>query len=176
MTLARVLNLSKKNKGYRMNYMFTAGFLGTKAPFFMDFVTMIVSLLPFLILVTIWLVRRGYYRLHRILQFILFTISVIVVGWFEYGVRVGGGFSSFVEGNSLPRYVLIGVLVFHIIIATVAFLWWAKTIYVANKHYLNKDLPGIHSIKHISDGKRATVGIFLTSLTGIWVYLLLFLY
>ncbi|NEW59683.1 DUF420 domain-containing protein, partial [Sulfurovum sp. bin170] len=37
-----------------MEYMFEAGFLGTRAPLFMDIIVIIVGLLPFLIAFTIW--------------------------------------------------------------------------------------------------------------------------
>jgi len=159
-----------------MEYMFAVGFLGTKAPFFMDFVTVVVSLLPLLVLIAVWLIRQGYYKLHRIYQIIIFTVALTVVGWFEYGARVGGGFGSFIEGNSLPSYLIYGVLIFHVIVSTVAFIWWGRTIYTGNRDYIRRDLPGIHSLKHIRDGKWAIFGIFMTSLSGIWLYLMLFLF
>lgn len=37
-----------------MNYMFEAGFLGTRAPFFMDMVTLIVAGLPLLVAAAIF--------------------------------------------------------------------------------------------------------------------------
>jgi len=159
-----------------MDYMFATGFLGTKAPFFMDDSTLVVSLLPLLVLIAVWLIRKGYYELHRIYQIVIFTVSFVVVGWFEYGARVGGGFSSFIEHNSLPSYLIYTVLIFHIIVSTVAFIWWARTIYTGNRYYIHRDLPGVHSLKHIRDGKWAIFGICMTSLTGIWLYLMLFLF
>ncbi|MDD3775960.1 MAG: DUF420 domain-containing protein, partial [Sulfurovaceae bacterium] len=84
-----------------MNYMFEAGFLGTRAPFFMDMVTLIVVLLPLLLSGTILLAKIGRYEAHKIAQVALFVVSVIVVGYFEYGVRIGGGFDEFVKGSSL---------------------------------------------------------------------------
>ncbi|MDQ7067856.1 MAG: hypothetical protein Q9M40_07695 [Sulfurimonas sp.] len=41
-----------------MNYMFESGFLGTKAPFFMDFVTLLVALLPVLVYGAILLAKK----------------------------------------------------------------------------------------------------------------------
>ncbi len=159
-----------------MDYMFTQGFLGTKAPLFMDFVTVIVTLLPLLVWIAIKLVRAGYYETHRVYQIVIFIVSVIVVGWFEYGVRAGGGFALFIEGNSLPNSLLYGVLIFHIVIATLSFIWWAKTLYTGNKYYRNKNLPGGCSIRHIADGKLAALGIFMTSLSALWLYIALFMF
>jgi putative membrane protein len=40
-----------------MEYMFEVGFLGTRAPFFMDTVTLIVALLPLLIALAVTLAK-----------------------------------------------------------------------------------------------------------------------
>ena len=148
-----------------MEYMFKTGFLGTKAPLFMDFVMVIVALLPFLLLGVILLARVNT-KLHSILQQILFLVSVVVVGYFEYGVRVGGGYEAFMQNsNVLFEYATV-VLIGHIIIALTALFLWIKTIYNAKTNF--------NQIKHKKDGKKAFIAITSTSLTGIWVYVLLF--
>jgi len=159
-----------------MEYMFAPGFLGTKAPFFMDFVTIVVALLPFLAWFGVGLIRKGYYSFHSVYQILLFVTSVIVVGWFEYGVRVGGGFQSFIEGNPRSPTLLLSVLVVHIVISTATTIYWAKTLWQAYRHYQDGSLPGGFSVRHIARAKLTLFGIFMTALTGIWVYLLLFVY
>ena len=159
-----------------MEYMFAPGFLGTKAPFFMDFVTIVVALLPFLVWFGVSLIRKGYYALHTFYQIFIFLTSVIVVGWFEYGVRVGGGFSSFIEGNPRSVGFMMTVLVIHIVISTATTIYWAKTLWQAYRHYQDGSLPGGFSVRHIARAKLTLIGIFLTALTGVWVYLLLFVY
>ncbi len=77
-------------------YMFGAGFFGTRAPFFMDLVTLIVSLLPFLVAIAISFARNKHYKVHAYLQIFIFAFSVIVLTYFEYGVRVSGGFNTFI--------------------------------------------------------------------------------
>ena len=152
--------------------MFQSGFLGTKAPFFMDFVLIIVALLPFLLVVAISFAMRGKYRLHEISQKIIFEVYV-VVGYFEYGVRLGGGYDGFVKDTTVSHDYSLIVLILHIIIAVVSFVLWLKTLMSAR----NDSMP-----KHIGDsehkiaGRRAFIGITLTSLSGIWVYLILFVY
>jgi putative membrane protein len=159
-----------------MEYMFTSGFLGTKAPFFMDFVMIVVVLLPFLVLFGVGLIRKGYYGFHTFYQVFIFIISVVVVGWFEYGVRVGGGFNSFIEGNPRSITLMLMVLIIHIIISTVTTIYWAKILWQSYGHYRDGNLPGGFSVRHISRVKLTMLGIFMTALTGIWVYLLLFVY
>ncbi len=159
-----------------MDYMFAPGFLGTKAPFFMDLVTLVVTFLPILVWLGVLFVRKGFYVLHLFYQIALFSISLIIVGWFEYGVRAGGGFVSFIEGNPRSVTLMTIILIIHIIIATATTIYWAKTVWQAYKNYKTGNLPGGFSVRHIARAKLTMIGIFLTSLTGIWVYLMLFVY
>ncbi|WP_456391860.1 DUF420 domain-containing protein [Nitratifractor sp.] len=159
-----------------MEYMFTPGFLGTRAPFFMDLVTLIVALLPLLLYLGILAAREGYYGVHRIYQWSLFLISFAVVSWFEYGVRVGGGFQSYALESRLPRWLLLGILIVHILIALLTTIGWVWTIVQAERHWRSRDLPGGYSLRHLRSARVAAWGIFLTALTGIWVYLALFVF
>lgn len=151
-----------------MNYMFEIGFLGTRAPFFMDLVTLIVALLPFLMMTVIGLAVKKKYKAHSIFQLVLFIVSIIVFTYFEMGVRVGGGFKAFIEGSSVSHNYAVIVLIIHIIIATLTLFIWTFTLLRAKTH-LNHNT-------HKRNGKFTFVGVILTSLSGIWVYLLLFVY
>ncbi len=158
-----------------MNYMFQPGFLGTKAPFFMDFVTLVVALLPLLVGLAIYFAKRKDYTLHALVQTLIFVVSIIVVGYFEYGVRLGGGYEAFVKNTHVSHNYLFVVLMVHIFISVVTLGLWASTLIRARKDYEN-GLPGPYSRTHRKAGFRTFIGITLTSLTGIWVYLLLFVY
>ncbi len=159
-----------------MEYMFQAGFLGTRAPFFMDFVTIIVALLPLLIVIAIFFAKKGQMKLHIASQLFLFVFSLIVVGYFEYGVRVGGGFEDFAKESSLSQKFLFEFLLLHIVISIITVFLWSKTIVDAMKRYRAGTLPGEASASHRKIAKISTVGIFLTSLTGLMVYLFLFVF
>lgn len=159
-----------------MDYMFQPGFLGTRAPYFMDFVMIIVALLPLLTLIAIGMAKVKSYKLHQTSQMIIFVVSLIVVGYFEYGVRVGGGFEAFMEGSNTTHNYALYVLLFHIATALITIGIWIKTIMSARKAIKNNALPGSASLQHQRDGKLTFAGIFLTSFTGIWVYVLLFVY
>jgi len=151
-----------------MNYMFEAGFLGTRAPFFMDFVTLIVALLPLLMMSLISLAVHKKYKAHSFGQITLFIVSVIVLTYFETGVRVGGGFKTFMEGSSVSHNYALIVLIIHIIISVMTLFIWGFTLLRAKTHLQNAT--------HKKYGRRTFVGVVLTSLSGIWVYLLLFVY
>lgn len=159
-----------------MDYIFQPGFLGTRAPFFMDFVSVIVAVLPFLIYGAIMLAKKKNYHAHERVQGLLFVISVIVVGFFEYGVRMEGGYKTLMEGSSVSHDYLLYVLVFHIIISVITLILWVKTLYFAKRAKKQSALPGLSSATHRKDGQRTFVGIILTMLTGAWVYALLFIF
>ena len=159
-----------------MQYMFAKGFLGTEAPFFMDTVTLLVALLPFFVYCGILIARKGHYDLHRWVQWSLFVVSLVVVGWFEYGARIGGGFQSFIKGSHLPKNLVLASLIVHILIAVVTLFLWIRTLVQADRNFREHNLPGGYTLRHIRAGMRTAIGIFLTSLSGIWVYLLLFVF
>ncbi len=156
--------------------MFQTGFLGTRAPFFMDFVTIIVTLLPLLIVGAIFFAKKGAIKFHIASQLFLFIFSLLIVGYFEYGVRVGGGFEDFAKESSLSKKFLFEFLLLHIAISIITVFLWAKTIIEAMKRYRAGSLPGKASDSHRKIARMATVGIFLTSLSGLMVYLFLFLF
>jgi putative membrane protein len=159
-----------------MDYMFEAGFLGTKAPFFMDFVTLIVAFLPMLIYFAIVLARKRLYKAHAFFQNLIFIFSVVVVSYFEYGVRLGGGFDGFMNQSNVSHDYALWVLIIHIIIATLTLFYWTKTIIKANYQMIKGLIPGIKSKEHRVLAFKSYLGIIFTSFTGIWVYILLFIY
>lgn len=158
-----------------MDYMFQPGFLGTRAPFFMDFVMIMVALLPLLVVIAISFAKKRNYSLHAFTQTFIFVVAVIVVGYFEYGVRAGGGYEGFVEGSSVSHNYAFYVLVFHIAVAIIGFIVWTHTLVTARKDSKNHTLPGLYSMTHKKAGRRAFMWIVTTAITGIWVYTLLFM-
>ena len=155
--------------------MFETGFLGTRAPFFMDFVMIMVAVLPILVAIAIAFSKKKNYQLHAVSQIILFVVAVVVVSYFEYGVRVGGGYEGFVQGSSVSHDYAFYVLIFHIVVALLGFGIWTHTLVRAYKDSKYNALPGLYSGSHKKAGKRAFIGIVLTAVTGIWVYILLFM-
>lgn len=157
-----------------MEYMFQAGFLGTRAPLFMDIVTVIVALLPFLMWSIVILAKKERYVTHGRLQYILFWISVVVVAYFEYGVRHVGGFDAFMQESATPHTYALWVLIVHIAIAAVTLGIWIHTLMRAKKDRRMSVLPGMYSSDHKRAGIRTFIGVVLTSVSGLWVYYLLF--
>jgi len=133
-----------------------------------------VALLPLLVAIAISFAKKKNYELHALVQQTIFVIAVIVVGYFEYGVRVGGGYEGFVKGSSVSHTYAFYVLIFHIVVAIVGFIIWTYTLVTARKDSKNHTLPGLYSMAHKKAGRRAFIWIIATAFTGIWVYVLLF--
>ena len=151
-----------------LDYMFHQGFLGTRAPFFMDLVTLIVALLPLLVAIAISFARHKKYKAHAYIQIFIFTFSVIVLFYFEYGVRIAGGFNTFMQESSVSHNYAFIVLIFHIIISIISLVIWSSTIFRAKKQ--------LQAGSHKKAGLLTFMGVVATSLSGIWVYLLMFIF
>lgn len=159
-----------------MDFLFSTGFLGTRAPLFMDIVSVIVAALPFLIYAAILLAKKKNYRAHESVQKLLFIVTVIVVAFFEFGVRMEGGYKNLMEGSSVGHNYFLYVLIFHIIISVITLILWVMTLYRAKRYKKQSTLPGLYAAAHKKDGQRTFIGIILTMLTGAWVYMLLFIF
>ena len=151
-----------------LEYMFQSGFMGTRAPFFMDIVTLIVAVLPLLVAAAISFARNKQYKLHSYTQIFIFAFSVIVLFYFEYGVRLAGGFDAFMQDSSVSYTYAFAVLILHILIACITLGFWIYTIFWAKKL--------LKTNKHKKFGIYTFIGVVMTSLSGIWVYLLMFIF
>nr|WP_321268697.1 DUF420 domain-containing protein [uncultured Sulfurimonas sp.] len=151
-----------------MQYMFHQGFFATRAPFFMDLVTLIVALLPLLVAGAIYLAKSKRYKAHVFAQIFIFAFSVIVLGYFETGVRMIGGFNFFMKDSGVSHDYAFIVLIFHIVISVITLIIWATTLFMAKKQ--------VKLNRHRKAGLMTFAGVVLTSLTGIWVYFLMFVY
>ena len=158
-----------------MNYMFQPGFLGTRAPFFMDFFVIIVALLPLFVAIAISFAKKRNYHSHAFTHTVLFILAVIVIAYFEYGIRMSGGYEGFAKDSSVSYNYIVYVLIFHIIVAIIGFFVWGHTLISARKDSKKRTLPGLYSPSHKKAGKRAFLWIVFTSVTGIWVYIVLFM-
>jgi len=160
----------------KLNYMFQSGFLGTRAPFFMDMVTLIVAFLPMIMYFSILFAKYRHYKFHALTQNIIFVFAIIVIGYFELGVRVGGGFDGFMQESNVSNTYAFVVLLVHIVISIVTLFYWFMTIMRANITFYKGLLPGKDSRRHKVLAAKTYFGVIFTSFSGIWVYLLLFIF
>ena len=73
---------------------------------------------------------------------------MIVVGFFEYGVRMEGGNKDLMEGSSVSHDYLLSVLIFHISISVITLILWVMTLYYAKRYKKQLTPPGL-TLKHM---------------------------
>jgi len=150
--------------------MFETGFLGTRALWFMDLVTLWFAVLPFLMALAISLAMTKRYRGHLRLQTLLFAITVAMVLVFEVGVRVTGGFVAYAEGSGVSFGALSALLGIHILIAVAAVGLWSWLLIDSLRRYKEGSVIAGHK----RYGIAVFAGMTVTSLLGVLIYLLLF--
>ena len=157
--------------------MFTLpGFLGTKALFFMDIVTIYFALLPFLLALSIRFAIKKQYTLHFKSQFFLLAFTLLIVVIFEIGVRISGGFLEYAQHSALNYNFLLIFLIIHIIIALAAVAGWIYLIISSYKDFKNHVEGTPFMPKHKLIARSIFAALTLTSLMGVLIYLFLFIF
>ena len=151
--------------------MFGDGFLGTRALFFMDLVTVWFALLPFLMGLGILAAIKKRYTLHANAQLLLFALTVVMVLIFEIGVRLSGGFFAYSEQSGVAFGPLATLLVVHILIALAAVAMWAWLL--VDSYRLFRKTAAVMP-RHKTYGRIVYGGMTLTSFLGVLIYVLLF--
>ena len=152
--------------------MFETGFLGTRALWFMDVVTLWFGLLPFLMAAAIALATRKRYTAHRQAQTALFVVTLAMVLLFEVGVRFSGGFAAYAEQSGMAFSALVALLAVHILIAVAAVGLWAWLLVDALRRFR---LGGAVGVSHKRYGLAVFAGMSVTSFLGVMIYWLLFI-
>lgn len=153
--------------------MFSEGFFGTKAPFYMDLATLFFIVLPFLLFFSIRFAIKKEYKKHFISQSIILALTLIIVVIFEIGVRLSGGFMEYSKSSFVEFEYLLTFLIVHIFIAIITISLWIYLYIISVKKY-KKNTLGEFSSKHKKLGKISFFLISLTSLMGSMMYIFLF--
>lgn len=153
--------------------LFEPGFLGTKALVYMDIVTLYFAILPFLLLISIFLAIKGKFELHYRSQIVILGITIIMVLLFETGVRISGGFVKYAPQSFMPYDFLLVFLVVHIFIALMAVGGWIYLIVSSYRAYRDGTLS--KGGKHAKIGRWIFGALTLTSIMGCSIYAFLFL-
>jgi len=152
--------------------MFEIGFLGTRAPLYMDIVTIFFALLPLLLFFSIRFAIKKDIKKHYISQIITYLTTLVMVVVFEIGVRVDGGYLKYVQESSVNLSFLNTFLIIHIIIATLSVIAWSILLVNSYKSY-KKELI-FNATTHKKRAKIVTLALVLTSFMGVGMYYFLF--
>lgn len=152
--------------------MFEIGFLGTRAPLYMDIVTLFFAMLPFLLFISIMFAVKKDFKKHYTSQIAIYIVTLVVVLIFEIGVRVDGGYLKYVQESSTNQTFLNSFLIVHIIIALFSVIAWSILLVNSYKGYLKEN--SFNATNHKKRAKLVTLGLFITSLMGVSIYYFLF--
>jgi len=150
------------------------GFLGTKAPMYMDLITIYFALLPFLLAFSIYFAIKKNYKKHFFSQALILSITLLVVIIFEIGVRVSGGFLEYSKDTSISYTFMLTFLIIHIIIAIASISGWLYLFITSYLAYKKDKFRTIQSSKHKKIGKAIFFSLTISSLMGICIYIFLF--
>ncbi len=154
--------------------MFETGFLGTKAPFYMDLITIYFGLLPLLMGSAIIMAMKKKFDMHYKMQLSTFIVTLVVVVIFEIGVRLSGGFNEFMNDSNANYSAMAIFLAIHVIVAVISVVIWAILIYSAIREYKFHKKPIIRS--HAKLGRWVYFGMSATAIMGVSIYYFLFAY
>jgi len=158
-----------------MEQLSVVGFWGTDAPLHMDVMVSFLAILPILSGVSIFLAMKQHLMLHQFTQFLLFGITVVAVLFFSYVVYDTKSFEYFIHKSPIDHKLVILALITHGIILLSTLLFWMFALIYALSDRKRRALPGLYSQSHAKAGRRVFMGIFLTALSAIGIYWMLFL-
>ena len=153
--------------------MFEIGFLGTRAPLYMDIVTLYFTFLPILLFISIRFAVKKKIRKHYLSQLVVYLVTLIMVVIFEVGVRLDGGYLKYSQESNVSIVFLNAFLIVHIIVATLSVVAWSFLLYSSYKSYMTSD--AFNEKVHKYRAKIVTFSLVVTSMMGVGMYFFLFI-
>ncbi|WP_375725279.1 DUF420 domain-containing protein [Arcobacter sp. KX21116] len=145
-------------------------------PLHMNVMLVFFSVLPFLVMGSIFLAKNKQYKLHFYSQGFILVLTILVLVFFEIMIRIDGGFFEFAKQSNMPHGFLVGYLIFHIIIALIAAVLWIRLFIKSMGLYQRGKIEEIKASTHMREGKITFVFLLLSCITGVFVYLFLFIF
>ena len=148
----------------------TTGFLGTRADAFIDAAIVFFVAAPFLMAYALRLAARRRHREHRNLQAGLLGAAVVAVLMLEISIRFGSAGEAY-RASSLYGPAMVGLFAVHLAVAVPTFGLWCWLAALSWRRF-TRTLPGPFGRRHRLWGKLAFVGLCLSSVTGIAMYVM----
>ncbi|MFN8492663.1 MAG: DUF420 domain-containing protein [Caldilineaceae bacterium] len=154
--------------------MLPLGFLGTRADMLMDVVLISLLLIIPIIAYSFRLAYiHGEYAKHRQVQLTLGIVLAVVVVVFETDLRLAGGvFRMTAPSRYAGTWLLNSVIWTHIFLAISTTIIWAVLIVASLRKFPNPPKPGRFSATHRLWGRIGMIGMLLTGLTALPLYIL----
>lgn len=145
------------------------GFLpGSRGTFMLDFVSLAMLAVVPLLLLSIWLVRRKRYRLHKKIQIFMSSALLVTIVLFEVDIRYHG-WKHLAQVSPYYETWLFPVFYVHLAVAISTTFGWAYTFILALRKMPNPPGPSPFSSRHIRMAWLSSIGMIATAVTG-WLF------
>lgn len=153
--------------------LFSKGFLGTAAPFYLDLATVYFAILPFLLAISIVFAIKKHYKKHFISQAVILGVTLFIVVIFEIGIRISGGFIEYSKYSNISYDFMLFFLIIHILIAIAAVGGWLFLFISSYKQY---KMNTLNITSHKKIGKAIFTALSISSIMGVCIYFFLFIF
>ena len=151
------------------------GFLGTRATFLIDSIVSFLVTLPIIIVISIFLAKKNYIKIHQFFQVSLLLISISAVTLFAYSVHYLEGLESLLQQSSVDSKEAFVLLTIHITTVVITISIWFSTIIYACNDRKRRALPGVYSESHRRVGRRVLLAIIVMAFTSLSIYWVLYI-
>lgn len=145
-------------------------------PIHMNVMVIFFAIVPFIVLQSIYFAKNKKYKMHFISQGFVLILTILVLIYFEVMIRVDGGFFEFAKQSNLSHDFLLKFLLFHITISLLAAILWIRLFIKSMILYRAGKLEELKTSNHRRNGKITFSFLLLSCITGIFVYLFLFIF
>jgi len=150
-------------------------FWETKAHIYIYMIVSFLVALPILNGISILFAINRKFKLHQFTQFLLFILTLIALAFMAYILYYIKGFEPLIQDAKINSSIVMTVLISQIVISISTLLLWMFALIHAVSDKKRRALPGLYSQSHAQAGKQVLTGIFLTALSSVGVYWMLFL-
>ena len=151
--------------------MLPRGFLGTRADILMDTVVVALALIVPALLFSWRKARAGEYSLHKRLQVTLFSALAVAIILFEIDLRMSGGIYEMTAGSRFAGTLLHhGSIWFHVALSIATAAIWIWLFVASLRRFPSPPVPATFSPTHRRWGRLAMIGMGLTGITGLELY------
>jgi len=145
-------------------------------PLHMNVMVVFFAILPFFVLLGVYFAKKHKYKLHFISQGFTLIITTLVLLYFEVMIRLDGGFFEFAKQSSMSHEFLVKYLIFHVIIALITAVLWIMLFLKSMILYQSGKIEEIKKSNHKKMGMITFAFLVLSCVTGIFLYLFLFIF
>lgn len=152
--------------------MLPQGFLGTRADVLMDVVIVsLVVIVPALALSRA-LARGGNYNSHKKLMLWLAGVLGVAVALFETDLRMSGGIFALTAASPYAGTTFLNASIYiHTLLSISTSLIWIALIALSLRRFPKPPVPGDFSRTHRWLGRLGMIGMTLTGITGVELYI-----